>query len=230
MSLTSRPEDYFRHLDADAVLLGGTQSYETVRTVSQAVTHCRALGNLSLPDSSLHALSAGELHTTVGQVAHAALASGIRLAARQVASLACCMQAEEKLVAAIAPHAVANPKYASPVIVMHGDEPAAIWKGYGEQTAYGLKTVPEVGLVKGMFHAPVNGPYPKSQIRTTRALRVSSDNDLQFWPLRFGLAALPDTVRRGLEAPRSLFATLDTNHSQLQVRAAELAITALSLD
>ena len=230
MTSRSNPAVYFRDLDADIALLGGRPMHETVRAVSQAVSHCRALGNLSLSDSELSVITADDIRTPIGKMAHAALLAGIEMAAHKEQHIACCVRAEEKLIDSLSSHAVNSTKYVSPVIVMHGDEPAAIWKGYGEQTAYGLKTVPEIGLVEGMFHAPINGPYPKSQIRTSHALRTASDNDVQFWPMRFGLAALPDNVRRNLQASRSYFNALNTSHQQLQLRAAELAVEALSID
>ncbi len=113
----------------------------------------------------------------------------------------CCEESEPRLVSALLPDAITNPRYRSPVIITHQGRLAAVMKRYGERTIYGFEDIPEYSIYKGLFHAAdnafdVSSPLPKS--KSAWVLRLEQSPLQNIRPLRLSTFAVPLKERQEL--------------------------------
>lgn len=227
----------FPDLAHDIHALGGRVPFGGVVTSGDALSYLRPFGNISPLENLQNAnLLREDLTTAIGHRVLEGLMQGVRFIASEETGFNCCNSAEMKFLLNtdleyMHTNSEAQQKnFFYPVVITENDQPIAIWKGYGEQSVYGLRSVAKAGLVEGMFSTPTNGPYPKSQMRINKPFKVELTEDMVFFPHRPALFALPNKLRLNLSVTSDQRNVLLTSHDDMVKRANLLADLALRID
>jgi len=84
------------------------------------------------------------------------------------------------------------------VLILDGETPIALIKGFGEKTTYALRTAPDVGLIERTFGLPGRRLHPGVLKKSSGVYAVQAKEFGGFNPIRFSYTALPSAVLEAL--------------------------------